>query len=326
MLKAELNAYLGVLKTTAKSSRLDTLKCVASHDGVLEATNLDFFARLKANFPEGVYNNKILDLIKVAPSADLEPYQEHTLDDWVELHPSEPLGEIDLSPETPYGSYSDIVAHAAEFISSDSTRPALMTVNIANGEIAATDGYRAYISQKLPIEQSCNLIAPLLKAFRKVAKYGKWTLTIYEDMVKLDNGEIALFAKQCSKPFPPVRGLMNDNRTFTHKVVIPYSQLKPLISKTDNELVIKPNGEMTLGGRPLPLLANVVPLADPYQADIDCFRAVLCGLSNHPFDVACNATYLATYRTDKDGNITLYANYGTQHNTIYDMHEPTLNK
>lgn len=323
MKKAELKAYTGVLKTIAKSNRhLDTLKGVAISEGEITATNLDTFATLA--YPvkgEAVYDSKVLDLIQISADADLTAYQTTELRDFPEFHEQDSLATLNLNTRHSRGTLGELLIHALDFVSTDMTRPALTGVWLDKSEVVATDGYRAYASDKLgeiSADLTIGLPAPVLKLYKKVMKYGDWTIQIASDYVKLTNGTLTIFSKQLSGSYPSVRNLMNGNRLFTHKAVLPYAQIKALATKTEKSLGIGLDGSLTLENRPLPFSATIA--AQAYEHDQDGYRTLLCGLIGE--GVLIDATLLSAFKPDKDGNITIRFNTETP-NRVYSVIEPT---
>lgn len=322
MLKSELNAYLGVLKAIAKSNHLDTLKGIAVNDGNLEATNLDITAVLKSDIKAetAIYNSQILDLLKAVPTADLAPYKAQPIEDWVEARPQEFGEEINLDTRHPRGTLGEIIAHAFGFVSTDTTRPALMCVWSDKGEITATDGYRAYASGPLAEleDQTFSLTTEVMKHLKKLIKYKGFKLRYGDQTIEIENEHFKLRAPLCSKSPAPVRDLMNSNRKFGFKVVLPYKQLKPLFSKTTKELEIRQDGALILDNRPLPIKAEVKQ-TDDYEYDLDHCHALLCGLSNG--GTRMNPNLLSAYTTDKDGNLNIRVNFG-ERDHLYGVDEP----
>lgn len=323
MKKTELNTYLGILKAIAKSNKLDTFKGLALIDGNLQATNLDITATLKGDLKgeNGIYQSQIADLVKVDATADLAPYKAQPITDWVEINPQDFGRGISLDTRHTRGTLGEIIAHASGFVSTDITRPALMCVWVDGEEVVATDGYRAYASGKLGElndGEQISFRSDFLKHFKRIAKFGGFVLRYSDQMVEIENSHFILRAPLCSKDPAPVRNLMNSNRTFDYKVVLPYKQLKPLFSKMDHELEIKPDGSLFLSNRPLPIKAAVQETPD-YEYDLDHCHALLCGLSNG--GTRMNAELLTAYTPDKDGNINIRVNFG-ERDHIYGVDEP----
>lgn len=320
MLKqTELNAYLGVLKAIAKTNKLETLKGLAIKDGNLEATNLEITATLYGNIKseEGIYNSQIADLFKVDRLADLAPYKVKPIEDWAEEKEQDTKALINLDLRTSRGTLAEIICHAADFVSTDATRPALTCVWAQNSEIVATDGYRAYASSDYPeLENShFSLTSDLLKQFKKIAKFGGWKLYEGDSRVILANDHFRISAPLCPKDPPIVRNLLNSNRHFAYKVVLPYKQIKVLASKANHELEIKQDGTLLLNSLPLPIKAEVYE--HDYEYDLDGFRAVLCGLVGKA--TRLDTTLLGAFKSDKSGNLTLRINFG---DPLYGVVEP----
>lgn len=319
MTKSELNAYLGILKAIAKSNRLETLKGIAIDGGTAEATNLDLFAQVSLGVAGyGIYNSSALDLIKVAPEADLAGYQVGEMRDWPEVRVGEMSPQIDLAAH----NLTEIICHAADFISTDTMRPALTGVWAKNGEIAATNGYIAYTSGEFSELNLAEFSLPsfLLKHFKKVAKFGEWKLEFNADFVRLCNGHFTLISKQLAGTFPDVRNLANTNRDFAYRIDLPYAQIKTLISKTDCRLRISKTGEIALENRPLPIRAEIAEVA--YTYDEKSPRTLLCALADQGDQdlIAINGNLLKVFKTDKGGKIRIESRPGS---SVYAVHEPT---
>lgn len=309
MLKGELNAYLGVLKAVAKSSKLETLKGIAITDGNLQATNLDLTATLSANLSaEGVYDSSIADLLKIdmALSVELDGYKRTELRDWPELNPQAWGRDVRLDIRSGKGSIGELICHALNFVSTDVMRPNLQAVWLSDNMVMATDGYRAFTTSRIAEIEGvfCGLLPDLLKQFKKVQKYGQWVLTYSAEMVKLTNGDFTLIGKISNGSPAPIPQLMSANKQFTHRVVLPYKQLKAVASKELHELTILSDGKLLLNQRPLPFSATI-ELQD-YEYDGDQCWGILCGLTGDR--TALDITLLGAFTPDRNGNITLRAN------------------
>ena len=319
--KGELTAYLGVLKTIAKSSNLETLKGIAILDGNLQATNLDITATLKADIQaeDCIYDSNFLDLLKVREWADPTPYKVQPIIDWVEARPQEFGEEINLDTRHSRGTLGEIIIHAFGFVSTDSTRPNLMSVWSDKGEIVATDGYRAYASGSLAELDGMkfSLTTEVIKHLKKIIKYGGFKLRFNDQMVEIENDFFKLRAPMCAKAPAPVRDLMNSNRSFSRKLFLPYRQLKPLFNKTNKELEVKPNGTLVLENRPLQIPIPIIEVDPTYEYDEDHCRALLCGLRNG--GLRFDATLLSAFTTNQDGNIILRYN---ENSLVFGIDEP----
>lgn len=209
----------------------------------------------------------------------------------------------------------DEILQALPFVGTDRTRLVLTNVWLDKGEIVATDGYKLYCSGKLHEELDGMQIpfsSQLLKLWKPIAKYGKWTFCYDDSRVILSNGKIELaYPIRDSNP-PEMRYLANSNRNYTFKAIIPYKQMKPLLNKSSKELVVIGNGVIHLDGTSLPLKAKIVEDHKEYATDEK--RLVLAGLFSQTLDVILNPQYLATFPTNEKGEIVLrYTPYATNH-------------
>lgn len=317
--KGELNAYLGILKSVAKANSLPTLKRVAIVDGKLQATNLDTTITLKTNFAEnGVYGLPLLDILKIDPllSNDYDSYKVSELRDWPEIKEQSWSNTIDLNKSAGNkGTIGEVICHAMDFTSTDITRPALMCVWLENGKVIATDGYRAFTSSK--IAEIDNMLIGLrqdtLKLLKKILKYGKWTLQYSDNMVKLEGEHATIISKLGDGQPAPVTNIMSETKTFTHRVILPYKQLKAIASKENHELNILSDGTLTLSNRPLPFKATIE--ISEYEYDGDQFWGVVCGLIGDRF--ALDVNLLKPFATDMDGNIVIRANLFDKTKKVY---------
>lgn len=318
MLKSELNAYLGVLKAVAKSSKLETLKSIAITEGSLQATNLDLTATLSANLSaEGIFDNAIADLLKIdmALSVELDGYKNGELRDWPEVKPQAWGRDVRLDIKLAKGNIGELICHALGFVSTDVMRPNLQCVWLTDNTIVATDGYRAFSTSRIAEIEGvfCGLRPDLLKQFKKVAKYGQWVLTYSAEMVKLTNGDLTLIGKIADGMPAPVANLMSANKKYTHKIVLPYKQLKAVASKEFHELTILSDGKLLLNNRPLPFSATL-DLQD-YEYDDDQMRGILCGLQGDQTRLDVNL--LGAFSPDKNGNITLRGNLFDRNGKVF---------
>lgn len=322
MNKTEIKAYLGVLKSVSKTSRLDTLKGIAVSDCHLEATNLDVHVRLKHELEaeNGIYDVQALDLISMGFGENIAPYKKQPLTDWVERKEQEWNGEIKLSKGVEHlgKTLVDFIVFASGFVSNDNLRPALTAVWVWGGEIVATDGYRAFASGEYEElkDASISLRGDLLKQFKKVAKYGNWVLRYNDQMVELENGHISIAAPLCAGTPPKIRQLIDTSRSFTHVVKLPYKALKQIIDKNNNRLALREDGAMELNQRELPFRAVV--LNEPYEYKEGATRAIICGLKGN--ETRMDTELLKAFTPNKKGEIALHVNMNdntSEHRYVY---------
>ena len=323
MTKGEINAYLGVLKAIAKSNKLETLKGLAVKDGNLEATNLDFSATLKAEIKaEGIYDPAIADLLKIgmALSVDMDAYKRNDIRDWLEIHPQEYGAGINLATSTDHGTLADIIIHASDFVSTDVTRSVLQRVWLTDGEIMASDGFRALLSGKvISSDHKCALHSAFVKQFKKVAKYGVWKLQYNDDFVKLSNGVFTMVTKNGSGSFPDLRAIFASCAHYTHTIKLPYTSIKAITNKTARELQIKLDGSLLLDARPLPFKAELSETA--HDIEPNKYQTVLCGLKDGLLKV--NPNYLVAFKPQPNGNIVMYARLSQNKNDmVFTIDEP----
>lgn len=195
MNKTELKAYLSVLKGNTARGMLPVLEQVAVVGGEIMTTNLDRATILKANVianapADGLYPKYMLDGL----AQGLEVATDGDVSDYPEL-PRVEGKTCTLTPEV-----IEHIIKAADFTSKDTVRPVLGCVALMSGKVYGTDGYILYRASGVAVD--AYLTAELVKAFKKVAKYGTWELTANDDAVKLSNGTITLLERQIDALYP----------------------------------------------------------------------------------------------------------------------------
>lgn len=312
MLKSELKSYVSVIKGLAKTNKMSAWKSVAIRDNTIQATDLSHVFTMKTEIAgSGLYNPKALDVYTLDNSADIESFRDGELDDWVEVPRIKWGAKLNLATRHTRGTLGEIFTYALGCVSNDMTRPALTAVWSQNGEVMSSDGYRAYMSGNLAELDNLNfnLDQTILKAYKRLAKYGNWTLTIGEDdrggqVVKLENENIVLISHQIEAQFPDLRAIARANHTYNYKIVIPFDKVKAIQDKDNDNLEIKTDGSMTLNHRPLPFKAEIIKAE--YDYDTDQMRQILMGLSEYQNDtLACLSVRLAADYHTKNGEMTL---------------------
>lgn len=312
MLKSELKSYVSVIKGLAKTNKMTAWKSVAIKDNTIEATDLTHIFTLKTEIAgSGLYDTKALDVFVLDNSADLSAFRGGELDDWVELPRIRWGAELNLATRHARRTLGEELVYALGCVSNDMTRPALTAVWAQNGEVMSSDGYRAYASGNLAELDGLlfNLDQTILKAYKRLAKYGNWTLTIGQDdrhapVIKLENENIVLMSNQIEATMPNIRALANNNSKYNYKVVIPFDKVKAIQDKDNDNLEIKVDGTMTLNRRPLPFKAEIVKTN--YEYDNDQIRQLLMGLSDKQNDtLAMFSVRLSADFKTKDGKMTM---------------------
>lgn len=313
MLKSELKSYTSVIKGLAKTNKMSAWKSVAIRDNTIQATDLSHIFTMKTEIAgSGLYNPKALDMYVLDNTADLESFRAGELDDWVEIPKITWGAKLNLATRHARGTLGETIVYALGCVSNDMTRPALTGVWAKDGEIVSSDGYRAYMSGKMAELENLafNLDATIVKAYKRLAKYGNWTLTIGEDdrhnqVIKLENENISLVSNQIEAQFPEIRHIAKANNTFNYKIVIPFDKVKTLQDRDNDDLEIKFDGTMTLNLRPLPFKAEIIK-TDDYHYDTDQMRQIIMGLAKSQNDTLAvfSVRLAADFRT-KDGKMTM---------------------
>lgn len=314
MLKSEMKSYMSVLKGLAKTNKMTAWKSVAIKDNTIEATDLTHIFTLKTEIKgSGLYEAKALDMYLLDNSADIAAFRSGELDDWVELPKIKWGAKLNLGTRHARRTLGEELIYGLGFVSNDFSRPALTGVWSQKGEIVATDGYRAYASSKFAELDGVefNIDQTMLKAYKRLAKYGDWTLTIGEDdrhapVIKLENENIVLISNQIEATMPDIRALANNNRKYHYKMIIPFEKVKALQDKDHDNLEVKFDGSLSLNQKPLPFKAEIIKTE--YEYDDDRNRQLLMGLSHYQNDtLAIFSVRLAADFSTKDGNLTIRA-------------------
>lgn len=310
MLKTELKSYVSVIKGLAKNPT--PFSKIAIRENTIQATDLTHIFTLKTEVKGfGVYDPKALDFYLLDNNATLSAFRDGELDDWVEFPEIKWGAEINLGTRHARRTLGEELIYALGFTSNDNSRPALMGVWSQKGEIVSTDGYRAYASGKMAELENLpfNLDQTMLKAYKKLAKYGNWTLTVGENnhqnpIIKLENENIVLVSKQVVAKMPEIRTLADGRRAYNYKVIIPFDKVKAIQDRENDNLEIKTDGSLTLNFRPLPFKAEIIKTN--YAYDTDQVRQLIMGLSEKSNDtLACMSVRLAADFKTKNGELTL---------------------
>lgn len=186
-----------MLAKAVSKKTLPILAGVASNGKQLIATNLDFAVVLdRKSSLEGVYSN----ITGALTSPELaEQLKIGTLDDFPEL-PKVPEGEFH-----PLENLEEIFA-AAKTVSTDMTRPPLLYVHIADGWIAATDGYSMYLAETVNSGELWldKKVVDILKLGKKLP----WTCYANEEILVLKTDGITILSKQLDFRYPDVQALV----------------------------------------------------------------------------------------------------------------------
>lgn len=307
MTNAETKAYIATLKKIAKSNHLDILKDVAIRDGVAETTNLETMVRIRNGIAgQGVFKPMALDVFAGAPDADLTPYidAKYTLDDWVELQDHKWSQPIEISP-----ALSDAIIEGRDYASKDMTRPALTAVWIREGEIQSTDGYRLFLSGPIKevknLNQEISIRSEVVDIYKKLKKYGTWTLQYTDDMIRLTNGVAEIIGKVIDAQFPDARTLAARTPDFVQRVHLPFKQLQALTDRYTRGIYINRDGSVNIDQNPTPFTATIED--QPISLFSASPRRILMPLVNTDKNVAVavDPTLLKIFKTDKEGYLHL---------------------
>ena len=274
MLSTEFKTYIQVLKSKVKTSPYKEVEISGTQIKVRgEKGNEDtLFVLNMASKGKGIYSPEALDLLLLDAEADLSAcfirdiewwtVAEHKVDDNIHLS-KEVLAKL---------------VEASGYVSKDPFRPALCRVHFKNGDIFATDGYRACVLPTGELHKQFNLSPSTIAIVKKCAKYSDWNCAIghtkWSDNTNMVfNGALTIVEKGVDFANVPDMGKLLESKDLEVDTVvkIPYKQVKEVLTswncKGSTELTFDideqyrqgESGEkaltMTLGGMLLPLRA-----------------------------------------------------------------------
>lgn len=307
--KTELKAYLAALKELAKNKSMFKGN-VYLQNNTFTTTNGNTVATLAATVQgAGEYADRVLDVYALNQNSNLEMFKRST-DSMPELPECEFSEPWEVSEDL-----AEKLLHAYKYISVDDFRPALKQTVIRNGWVMATDGYRAYASVcKLPEEADTYFSPALMRAYKRLYKYGTWHYETGTDksgfkIVALYNEHIRLVERQEEAGFPDVIKIMSIEETYDSKVSIPVNTLWKLADKNHQCVRIKETGEIDLGDA---YMSDF--FATPFKATYDkCSYALPQTFTTREIimplvDANTLGLNLALLKdlVDKDGTITLF--------------------
>lgn len=252
----DFKKYAETLKLfKGKRGTLPILRGVASSGDKLYATNLGEYAEFSATVPEGVYDEFGFDML-ASQGETAQVVKTADLVDFPELPKFSPEFSATLSPLD-----IDHLLEAVDYVSKDTTRPALGIVAIMDGLIVASDGYIMYATrQELGFKDGvfAHLSPLMLQALKKLRKLGVWELSVSsEGYVKLSNGTFSMVC-ELRGAFPDVRQLLDSGKTFDSCIVFDYEKVSALADKTRDRISIdKETGEVLLENNNTGVVARI---------------------------------------------------------------------
>lgn len=266
MKTAELKTYLQVLKSKVKTSPYKEVEISGTQIKVRgEKGNPDILFVLNCGTKgNGIYSPEALDMLLLDIEADIEAYRKGDVEEW---QVAEYTTNNDLYVDKEIMARLD---EASKYVSKDTFRPSLCRVHFKNGDIMATDGYRAYLDKVVSEKLNGNLSPSTIAIIKKCFKYGDWHIAFgstpwSDNTLQAFNGYFTIWDKGTeTSQTPEMRTLLEERDLDTNVVVeFPYlalKALKPDKNATKVELSVDSLNpdlvEITLDGKVLPLRAN----------------------------------------------------------------------
>lgn len=200
------NEHIKALKQTLKGNAkygLPILKCLEHSNGKLRATDLTIMTEVETpTIADGIWNATALDLGFKEGTKN----KEFTSQDYPTLDPKKPEQIAKLS-----GDDMAKVLRALEYVSKDTTRPALTGVLISGNKVYASDGYKLFRDTLKEQATTREIILPpqcvnVLKSSK--AEKHNWSLTIYEDEVAFKSGGMTIWSKIIEAQAPRYEDLL----------------------------------------------------------------------------------------------------------------------
>lgn len=188
-------------------------------------------------------------------------------------------------------------------------RPALTAVWIREGEIQSTDGYKLFLSGPIKeiknLDQEISIRTEVVDLYKKLKKYGTWTLQYTGDMVRLTNGVAEIIGKTIDAQFPDARTLAARSSDFVQRVHLPFKQLQALTDRYTRGIYVNRDGSVNIDQNPTPFTATIED--QPITLFSASPRRILMPLVNTDPNVAVAAdpSLLKIFKTDKEGYLNL---------------------
>lgn len=322
MNKTELKTYLQVLKSKVKTSPYKEVEITGTQIKVRgEKNNRDILFVLNCGTKgNGIYSPEALDMLLLDIEANIEAYRKGDAEGW---QVAEYTTNNDLYVDKEVMARLD---EASKYVSKDTFRPSLCRVHFKNGDIMATDGYRAYLDKVVSENLNGNLAPSTITIIKKCFKYGDWHIAFgttpwSDNTLQAFNGYFTIWDKGTeTSQTPEMRTLLEERDLDTNVVIkIPYTQIKSIDSKggvleLDIDDLYKGEGEkmltLTLGGLSLPLRATATPVSATYTKGAT-LRVLMPRVDRNHY-LSISATLLKGFPTDKEGNVYLQMNEATK--------------
>ena len=315
MKTAELKTYLQVLKSKVKTSPYKEVEISGTQIKVRgEKGNPDILFVLNCDTKgNGIYSPEALDMLLLDIEANIEAYRKGDVEGWRVV---EYTTNNDLYVDKEIMARLD---EASKYVSKDTFRPSLCRVHFKNGDIMATDGYRAYLDKVVSEKLNGNLSPSTIAILKKCFKYGDWHIAFgktpwSDNTLQVFNGYFTIWDKGTeTSQTPELRSLLEARDLDTDVVIkIPYKQIASIDSKREVlELDVDENyrgeGEkmltLTLGGLNLPLRATATPVSATHTKGAT-LRVIMPRIDKSHY-LSISAPLLKGFPTDKEGNVYL---------------------
>lgn len=310
MLLKELQTYLATLKQVARKGEY---KEVELGRGEIRVRTKDQFLVLKADVKqEGVYELPALDLLALDLNADISAFRKSA----EPLGVSEPEGVAIYDTALVDKTMLARLDQASKYVSKDEFRPALTRVHFMDGDIFATDGYRAILDKITHQTWFANFSPTTIASVKKCFKYGVWHVHFgktegMDSISNFSNGTLTIWDKGVNRDsVPKMREVISKGNAKKYNVCdtaiyFPYEAVKRVAEKGRTKVEIGLDGEIDLENVRLPLKARIAEDKEVYGEN-DSMKIVMPRADGKDDSLICfDLALLSAMKPNKEGILVL---------------------
>ena len=305
----EFQTYLSTLKNVAKKS---PYKEVEIEGGDIKVKTESQFYVLKADVKQqGVFEIPALDMLAMDLNADLTPFQKSveplgiSAPEGVEIYDTALIDKLFMAR----------LDQATKFVSKDEFRPALARVHIMDGDIFATDGYKASLDRITHLTWFANFSPTTIASVKRCFKYGTWHLHFgktagMDSISNFSNDILTIWDKGVNRDsVPKMREVISKGSAKRYNlcdttIYFPYEAIKRVADKGRTKVEIGFNGEITLENVLLPVKARVVEDKTVY-GESDSMKIVMPRADSKDSLICLDFALLSAMKPNKEGTLVL---------------------
>ena len=304
-----MNKYFEALKLATKKTKPAEIEL----DGkTIKVKTIEQLLELKCPTQgNGIYSAKALDILALDPSADVSAYLLREPEHWGAPKETKPYYSTPIVKEM-----LDAMWEATKFVSKDTYHANLMKVHFFDGDMFATDGYRAYVrrfAEKPHASLSVLAISALKKTYNPNYVIHFCEARGYDDLVCLTDGVMSIYeVGEIARP-PKMRQLLEEKLgEFDKTITLPVKSIKKVMEKYDHNTLLFDNEDGTMnvvldsckGRTQVPIKATIK--SEPFTFTKGCaeIRVVLPRVPVGDEYLNVDTLLFSQLPTDKDGSIS----------------------